>query len=142
MAMRRRSFNTFSEAGSDDILVLEINDQAFKCKSRIPGMVLMRWVSKIDMDDPATAGEAIEVLLRQAIAPDDWDRFDAYVTDARNNVDLKTLGEIIGWLTEQYTGTPTQQPSGSSSGSRPNGPGLSAVQSATVVTSEDSQQTK
>ena len=132
--MRRKKFSTYTDKGSDDVVILDINDREFKCKSRIPGIVLMRWVSKLDMEDPAAAAGAVEELLRAAIAPDDQDDFFEYVEDPANNVDLQTLSQMAGWLVEQFTGNPTQQSSDSSPGSRWNGPGSKEERSVKAAT--------
>lgn len=129
--MRRKRFNTHSESGTDDVVILDINDQEFKCKSRIPGIVLMSWVSKIDMDDPAAAAGAVEEMLKAAIEDHEWDRFYEYISDPVNDVDLKTLSRMTGWLVEQYTGNPTPPSSDSSDGQRWNGRGSLAEVSAT-----------
>lgn len=134
VAMRRKKFSTRGNVGSDDVVILELNDREFKCKSRIPGIVLMRWVSHIDQDDPAKSAGAVEELMRQSIAPDDVDDFFEYIEDPVNDVDIKTLSQMAGWVVEQLTGNPTQESSDSSSGSRWSGPGSKDEPSVKAVT--------
>lgn len=137
MAMRRMKFSTYSEpSGSDDVVILEINDQEFRCQPVLPGIYLMRWISGLDMQDVSSLGTSVEAFLKQAILPEEWERFDDYISDPKNNVDLATLSKMAGELAGTYTGNPTQSSSGSLHGSPKNGPGLRGVPSGTVSTLE------
>lgn len=135
MAMRRKSFST-KKAGTDDVIVLAINDVEFRCTSKIPGVVLIDFISTMDMDDPKSAGQGITKFLQTAIVEEDWILFDAYIREPENDVDLDLLGEACGWLAEQYTGgNPTEQSPSSSSGSENIGPTPSATVSEPALTS-------
>jgi hypothetical protein len=121
--MRRKQFKSDTAANGDDVIVIDINDQSFGCRGRMPGYEILEFVENLDDDRPNLAGSALKGLLTNAIIPKDRERFVAYVKDEQNNVSMELLSEIAGYLMEQYTGNPTQQQQPSSTGSLPNGTG-------------------
>lgn len=116
MAMRRKRFASSRKAGTDDVVVLEVNDQEFKCNSRIPGMVLVDFISDMDEDDPKSMGDSLKNFFKEAIREDELERFNAYVRDPVNDIDLPLLAEMAGWLAEQFSGEPDTGSSQASSG--------------------------
>lgn len=135
MAMRRRNFNT-KKKGTDDVVVLDINGddpelaRSFPCNSKIPGMVLVDFISEMDEDDPASMGSSLTSFFKASIQKDHYEAFLEYVRTPENEVDLEQLAEMAGWLAEQYTGgNPTEQSSGSSDGLSLSGPGNEDVPS-------------
>lgn len=125
MAMRRKKFTSQKKTGTDDVVILEVNDQEFRCKSRIPGMVLVDFISQMDEDDPKSMGEALKNFFDESLQPAELERFNAYVRDPENDVDLPLLAEMAGWLAEQLSGElPTGSSQASSDGLDPTGLGL------------------
>ena len=58
----------------------------------------------------------IDSFFAKALLPESLERFNALLTDPEKIVTVDTLGEIAGWLTEQYSGRPQQGPEQSASG--------------------------
>lgn len=142
MAMRRKSFSTYKPQGTDDVVILDLNGIDFPCQSRIPGIVLVEFISQMDEDKPQMAGSAVINFLQASIMPTSWDAFMAHVRDPQAGVGLEELTEICSWLAEQYTGeNPTQSSSGSSAGSQTSGPGPSEQPYAQEPTFAGSGQT-
>jgi len=46
------------------------------------------------------------------MAPKEYERFNTLLDDPGKIVSVETLGEIIGWLIEEYSNRPNQQPRG------------------------------
>jgi hypothetical protein len=110
MAMRRKKFIS-KKVGTDDVVILEVNDTEFKCKSRIPGMILVDFISHMDEDDPKSMGDSLRGFFDNTIQEVDLERFNEYVRNPENDIDLEMLAEMAGWLAEQFSG---EAPTGSS----------------------------
>ena len=116
MAIRRKKFIT-KKAGTDDVVALDVNDVSFPCNSKIPGMVLVDFISEMDEDNPSAMGKSLTGFLKAAIREDAHEAFFEYCRVPENDVDLDALAEMAGWLAEQYSGeNPTAQSPVSSDG--------------------------
>jgi hypothetical protein len=107
---------TSKPAVRDDKIVIELNDQTFKCNDQIDGMTLMEFAAKVDPDNPLSAAGSVGNFFQAAIVPEDWKRFMAYTKDPKNGVSVETLGEIAGWLAGEYMDVPTVPAESSSAG--------------------------
>lgn len=116
MAVRRKKFSSTKRVGTDDVVILEVNDQEFRCKSRIPGMVLVDFISQMDEDDPKSMGDSLKGFFNEALLPAELDRFNEYIRLPENDIDLEMLAEMAGWLAEQFSGEAPTGPSSASSG--------------------------
>lgn len=132
--MRRKNFST-KKQGTDDVVVLDVNEgepnaKSFPCNSRIPGMVLVDFISMMDEDDPSSMGRGLSAFFDAAIQENHVEAFKTYTRDPKNQVEVEDLAEMAGWLAEQYAGgNPTVLSQGSSAGSAPTGPGSEDVPS-------------
>lgn len=116
MGMRRKEFVT-KKAGTDDVVELVVNGTVFPCKSRIPGMVLVDFLSAMDMDDPKTVGDMLKGFFREAFKDGEvYDRFMSFSRDPDNEIGIEDLSGMAGWIAEQYGGGPTAGSQGSSGG--------------------------
>lgn len=106
-----------------------LNGEEFACKQAISGALLLDFVRRADSDSGGMAAEAIVEFLGQALTEDDAERFDALIKDPERIVEIETLGEIVGWLVEQYTTRPTKARSRSASGRSSAGPTSTATSS-------------
>lgn len=97
-----------------------LNGEEFTCKQAMSGAVLLDFVRRADSNSGGMAAEAIIDFLSMAMEDEDATRFDAMIKDPERIVEVETLGEIAGWLVEQYTTRPTKARSRSASG-RSNG---------------------
>lgn len=140
MAVRRKNFHT-KKKGTDDVVILDVNGgdgfeedgikgASFRCNSKIPGMVLVDFISEMDEDDPKSMGIGLTSFFEAAVDENVMADFFAYVRDKKNGVELDDLAEMAGWLAEQYTGgNPTVQSQPSSDGSAQSGLGSEDVPS-------------
>jgi len=122
MATKPRYKNFGSTAVIDDFepLSFALNEQDFLCRPALPGSVLLDLVKRADGASGAMAAEAVLQFLTMAIDESDRSKWDDLLADPDRIVQMETLGEIAGWLVEQYTARPTKGRS-RSSGGRSNG---------------------
>ena len=92
-------------------IVFRLHGEEFRCVPTVQGAVLMNMVSKADMENPSAAAAVVMDFFKQVLVDESWARFDALAHDKERIVSMETLGEIIGWLTEEYSGErPEKQP--------------------------------
>jgi hypothetical protein len=86
------------------------------------------------------AESAVAVLdfLKAVVTPEDWAEFDRVASNPRSGLGPEQLGELAGWMSEQYTERPTGPSSLSLAGLQPSGPGLTVVAPSEVSTYESS----
>jgi hypothetical protein len=99
-----------------------LNGEEFACRQAMSGAILLDFVRRADSNSGGMAAEAIIEFLGNAMDGDDADRFEALIKDPDRIVQVETLGEIAGWLVEQYTARPTRPRSRSASGRSSGGP--------------------
>jgi hypothetical protein len=123
MATKDARFKDFGKTTAIDEfppLGFALNGEEFSCRQAMSGAALLDFVRRADSNSGGAAAEAIVEFLNTALEEDDAIRFDAMIKDPDQIVDVETLGEIAGWLVEQYTTRPTKARSRSASG-RSNG---------------------
>jgi hypothetical protein len=123
MAATKGRFKDFGSTTSIDEyapLGFALNGEEFVCRPAMSGASLLDFVRRADSEHGGMAAEAIVDFLHNSLDGDDADRFDALVKDPDRIVQVETLGDIAGWLVEQYTARPTKARSRSASG-RSNG---------------------
>lgn len=101
-------------------------EEIFRCLPEPPGEA--EWLI-MSVATPLAGGigvkaQAILRFIQAVLEPDDEDRWQALLADKRRIVPSKTLGDIAGYLIEEYGALPTPR----SSGSAPGGPPLSGTQ--------------
>jgi len=93
-----------------------LNGEEFTCRPALPGALLLDMIRKADSDSGGMAAEAITDFLNSSLEESDAEKFQALIADPDQIVQMETLGEIVGWLVEQYTTRPTKVRSRSSNG--------------------------
>jgi hypothetical protein len=91
----------------------KIFDEEFSCIPKIQGKVLLNMVSNSNSDDPAASASVITEFFSAVLKEESLERFNLLVEDKERIVSVETLGEIVGWLAEQYTNRPTEGSSAS-----------------------------
>ena len=103
-------FKDFGSGGSVSYepLSFKLYDEEFHCHPAVQGKVLLDMAANSSSD--GAAGKVINDFFAQALLPESFDRFNALVNDTKKIVPVETLGEIVGWLVEEYSNRPTQEP--------------------------------
>lgn len=111
-------FKDFGEGGSTnkEPLSFKLHGEDFTCKPALQGKVLLEIASVGSGDDTAAAANAMYNFFASAMDKENYDRFKLLLDDSEKIVTVETLGEIAGWLTEQYAGRPQSGPEQSASG--------------------------
>jgi hypothetical protein len=83
------------------------------CRSTVPGSRFLDFMSKAGgTEDFAGMSKAVRDIFDATIIAEDVPMFWAFCDDPDNGIDLETLSEIAGWLSEQYAGERPPVPSG------------------------------
>jgi hypothetical protein len=107
---RFKDFGSGSDKPTEDIS-FKIHGEEFTCRAAMQGKVLLDLVAKsADTENPGAAAEVIGDFFKTVLMPESYERFDKLATDPDKIVDVDTLGEIVGWLVEQYSERPTSRP--------------------------------
>lgn len=106
-----------------------LNGEEFACRPALPGTTLLDFVRRADSDSGGMAAEAIVQFLEDSLDDPDRQRFVTMINDPDQIVEVETLGEIAGWIVEQYTSRPTKPRSRSANGRSTAGRGSTDISS-------------
>ncbi len=84
----------------------EEQTEKFQARPMVAGHLLMKIASAMDAGVAIQSAEMVS-LLHSAIMPEFTGKFMELIDDDDVAVPIDTLGEILAWLAEEYTGRPT-----------------------------------
>ena len=113
MAKRFKDFGSTFDGVNNEAVTFSLHGQEFECHPNIQGKVLLSIVANSDEDDPKSVATTMTDFFEKALLPESYERFSALLEDPDTIVPVDTLGEITGWLVEQYSARPTEEPKGS-----------------------------
>lgn len=106
-----KDFGTGSSSNEEkEKISFRIHGEEFECHPEMPGKLLLDLVKKSASEDPTESAGVIDAFFKTVLVAESYARFDALSTDPTRIVTVETLGEITGWLVEQYTSRPTARP--------------------------------
>ena len=116
--MENRRFRDFGSGSEEEPtpLVFKLYDEEFECYPRVQGKVLLDLVANSNDDDGVGMAKTMSGFFDAVVKPESKKRLDALLSNPDKVVDVETLGEITGWLMEQYSERPTKRPEPSSNG--------------------------
>lgn len=92
-------------------LSFKLYDEEFHCVKQVQGKVLMSLVASATQNDsPTDSLNIIEKFFETVLLEESYERFSALLVDKERIVTVETLGEITGWLIEEYTARPEAEP--------------------------------
>jgi hypothetical protein len=105
----------FRDFGSPTIenaepISFKIFEEEFICVPVMPGKVMLDMVAKSGTAEAAEQAAIINDFFSTVLTAESLVRFNALLVDKDRVVTTETLGEITGWLVEQYADRPNQQP--------------------------------
>jgi hypothetical protein len=111
MTARFKDFGSTDTENSEP-LSFKIHGEDFKCVPNIQGKTLMNLVASTeDMEtNPSKGMQAINGFFDAVLEDESLERFNLLLVDKKKIVSVETLSEIVGWLMEQYTNRPEEQP--------------------------------
>jgi hypothetical protein len=105
-----KDFGSGSNTVVTDPISFKIHEEEFHCVAALQGKTLLNFVSDSNSDDPAKQAQTIEKFFDYVLTDESSERFNALQETKDKIVSVDTLGEIIGWVVEQYTDRPEEQP--------------------------------
>ena len=97
--------------GDAEPLSFKLYDEEFHCVKQVQGKVLMSLVaSATQNENPTDSLNIIEKFFETVLLEESYERFSALLVDKERIVTVETLGEITGWLIEEYTSRPESEP--------------------------------
>jgi hypothetical protein len=108
-------FKDFGSKKSENLepISFKLWDEEFTCVPELQGKVLLDMVANVSVDedsDPSKQAKSINEFFSTVLSVESEKRFNTLLTDKEKIVSVDTLGEIVGWLVEQYTNRPTERP--------------------------------
>lgn len=88
----------------------KLYDEEFHCVKSLPGKVLLDMVAKSTSESSADQASMINEFFSHVLQNESYERFNTLIVDKERVVSAETLGEITGWLVEQYADRPNPQP--------------------------------
>jgi hypothetical protein len=112
--MTNPRFKDFGSGGynveTQNPLSFKLYGEDFHCVPTIQGALLLDLVKKGNSEDPVVQSETINEFFASVLKDESLERFNALVADKEKIVTVDALSEIIGWLIEEYSGRPEEQP--------------------------------
>lgn len=105
-AKKAKSFTASVNKTKAPRLAFELLDETFEAYGSIPGAVLLDFIGASDEESSATA-RGIGDYLKAAMPKEEFARFDAFIRDPENAIELDVLSEIVSYLIEEQTSRPT-----------------------------------
>ena len=94
----------------------KLYDEEFFCLPKIQGKVLLDFIQRANSEDVVENALIVQTLFAKVLKAESFVRFDALLEDQDRIVTIETLSEIVGWLIEEYSGRPNQEPEVSQAG--------------------------
>lgn len=104
-----KDFGAPSVEGGEPVS-FKLHDEEFHCVKALPGKVLLDMVSRSASENSADQASMINEFFAHALVEESYERFNSLIVDKERVISAETLGEITGWLVEQYGDRPNPQP--------------------------------
>jgi len=107
---RFKDFGAGDNAPAEEI-TFKLHGETFTCRPALQGKTLLDLVAKSsDTENPGEAAAVITKFFSTVLVPESNERFEALANDPDRIVSVEKLGDIVGWLVEQYTDRPISRP--------------------------------
>lgn len=104
-AKRFKDFGKGSDVETEP-LSFKLHDEEFSCVTQIQGSVLLGLAETSQSGDNASSAAVILDFFEKVLLDESYVRFEALINSKDRIVTVETLGEITGWLLEEYTNRP------------------------------------
>lgn len=88
----------------------KLHGEEFYCLPEIQGSVLLKMVGSTSDDNPARSASMITEFFDHVLTDESTVRFNELIESKDRTVSIQTLGEITGWIIEEYSDRPEEQP--------------------------------
>ncbi len=105
MAKHHRSFSVKKrgQRPDDEKVTFELNDRTYKCKDEVQGALILDFVSAADSGGAAAASKILPFIRASLDGQEELDAFNELLESDDVFVEMETLGEIVGFLIEEYS---------------------------------------
>jgi len=107
MAKRFKDFGSTFDGVNNQAVTFKLHGEEFECHANMQGKVLLNIVANSNEDDPKSVASTMTEFFQQALLPESYERFNKLLEDPDTIVTVDVLGEVTGWLVEQYSARPT-----------------------------------
>jgi hypothetical protein len=105
-----KDFGSGKAPENKETISFKLYDEEFFCVPSMQGRVMLKLVKDSSSSDPIAAAGTIDSFFDQVLTDESLERFNALTTNKEKIVTTDALGEIVGWLLEEYSGRPEAQP--------------------------------
>lgn len=113
---RFKDFGTGADGDQKEPLTFKLHGEEFRCLPQVQGKLMLDLANNGDDNSPGQTAKFIGKFFVSVLEDESYKRFDDLLTSKDRIVSVETLSEIIGWLVEEYTTRPEEQPELSSAG--------------------------
>src|SRR5210317_1760581 len=103
MATKFKDFGSSNVEELDEVK-FKLYGEEFICRKAVQGKVLLEVAGSFDGENASNANDVIEKFFKAVLETESYERLDALLHDPERIVPVEDLGEITGWLVEQYSG--------------------------------------
>lgn len=122
----------------EDPINFKLFGTQWDCRDEVNGKLLMDQAAGLDSDSLQDQRNGVIGILQMTVLPDQVEDLLEELDDPDKVIQLGKLVEIVGWLVEQYTDRPTEQPANSPNGQGGRGPTSTARRPAKAPASRRS----
>ena len=106
---RFKDFGGSANGAKAEPIAFKLWDEEFHCLPEIQGKVLLDMVADSSSEDVSKSSAIATKFFDTVLTDESKVRFDALLINKEKIVTVETLGEIVGWLVEQYSNRPTER---------------------------------
>jgi len=111
-----KDFGVGKAAEDREPVSFKLHDEEFFGVKQLQGKVLLDLIAKSNSDDAAVSAQIMTDFFSNVLTDESNKRFEKLLHDKEKLVAVETLSEIVGWLIEEYSDRPEEQPENSSVG--------------------------
>ena len=105
---RFKDFGSGSTSEAREPITFDLHGESFEALPEIQGALLIELVKDSASEDPAVTADVIVRFFSQVLTDESYKRFHALTNSKDKIVDVTKLGEITGWLVEEYSDRPEE----------------------------------
>lgn len=106
---RSKDFGSGPSTEDVEPISFTLHGEEFFTVPELQGAVLIDLVKDSTSDDAAKSASVIVEFFQYALTEESYERFNSLITSKDKIVRVDTLGEIVGWLVEEFTNRPESQ---------------------------------
>lgn len=108
---RTRSFDTTPVAEGEETAVAALGftlaGEDFEVLPEVPGIVLLEFIEATSSGQSGSTAKALLGFLKEVTTEEEWERLNTVLHAPKNKISMKTISDIVSYLTEQYASRPT-----------------------------------